>query len=306
MGNQRVVEYGAIPVEITHPGTECVADQDVYRDPLRPRRQRPAPATCPGGSRCSPRCSCTAACCTWRATCCSCGSSETTSRTPWRGWRSSPSTYWAGWPRSALQVLDGPELGGADRRRERGDSRGARRIRAAVSACAGGHAGLHRDHLHRGHIARAARIGGVVPAAAPAGLQRARRRGGGGGVAYFAHIGGFLFGLLAIKLFANNVREDYDRALPYSRVLMARTLVLGGTLAIICLLAFLTISVAVEGRDRRPRGRLGDRAGAARHGRAGRPVRRRRPMARRGRTSGLRRSPAPSCTAAAAARAPAG
>jgi membrane associated rhomboid family serine protease len=35
---------------------------------------------------------------------------------------------------------------------------------------------------------------------------------GGGGVAYFAHIGGFLFGLLLIKLFANNVREDYDRA----------------------------------------------------------------------------------------------
>jgi membrane associated rhomboid family serine protease len=34
----------------------------------------------------------------------------------------------------------------------------------------------------------------------------------GGGVAYFAHIGGFLFGVLAIKLFANNVHEDYDRA----------------------------------------------------------------------------------------------
>jgi membrane associated rhomboid family serine protease len=34
----------------------------------------------------------------------------------------------------------------------------------------------------------------------------------GGGVAYFAHIGGFLFGLLAIKLFANNVQEDYDQA----------------------------------------------------------------------------------------------
>jgi membrane associated rhomboid family serine protease len=33
----------------------------------------------------------------------------------------------------------------------------------------------------------------------------------GGGVAYFAHIGGFLFGLLAIKLFANNVHEDYER-----------------------------------------------------------------------------------------------
>jgi membrane associated rhomboid family serine protease len=30
-----------------------------------------------------------------------------------------------------------------------------------------------------------------------------------GGVAYFAHIGGFLFGLLAIKLFASHVKDDY-------------------------------------------------------------------------------------------------
>jgi membrane associated rhomboid family serine protease len=36
--------------------------------------------------------------------------------------------------------------------------------------------------------------------------------GAGGGVAYFAHIGGFVFGLLAIRLFANNVHEDYDKA----------------------------------------------------------------------------------------------
>jgi len=36
--------------------------------------------------------------------------------------------------------------------------------------------------------------------------------GSGGGVAYFAHIGGFLFGLLLIKLFANHVHEDYERA----------------------------------------------------------------------------------------------
>jgi membrane associated rhomboid family serine protease len=35
---------------------------------------------------------------------------------------------------------------------------------------------------------------------------------GGGGVAYFAHIGGFVFGLLAIKLFADRVHEDYDRS----------------------------------------------------------------------------------------------
>ncbi len=34
--------------------------------------------------------------------------------------------------------------------------------------------------------------------------------GEGGGVAYFAHIGGFVFGLIAIKLFANNAREDYE------------------------------------------------------------------------------------------------
>jgi membrane associated rhomboid family serine protease len=33
----------------------------------------------------------------------------------------------------------------------------------------------------------------------------------GGGVAYFAHIGGFVFGLLLIRLFANNVDQDYDR-----------------------------------------------------------------------------------------------
>jgi membrane associated rhomboid family serine protease len=31
--------------------------------------------------------------------------------------------------------------------------------------------------------------------------------GGGGGVAYFAHIGGFAFGLLAIRLLATNVKQ---------------------------------------------------------------------------------------------------
>jgi rhomboid family protein len=41
--------------------------------------------------------------------------------------------------------------------------------------------------------------------------QLAQPIGGGGGVAYFAHIGGFLFGLLAIKLFADRVHEDYER-----------------------------------------------------------------------------------------------
>jgi membrane associated rhomboid family serine protease len=36
--------------------------------------------------------------------------------------------------------------------------------------------------------------------------------GGSGGVAYFAHIGGFVFGLIAIRLFANRVQDDYERA----------------------------------------------------------------------------------------------
>jgi membrane associated rhomboid family serine protease len=34
--------------------------------------------------------------------------------------------------------------------------------------------------------------------------------GGSGGVAYFAHIGGFVFGLLLIKAFAGRARDDYD------------------------------------------------------------------------------------------------
>jgi membrane associated rhomboid family serine protease len=34
---------------------------------------------------------------------------------------------------------------------------------------------------------------------------------GGGGVAYFAHIGGFLFGALAVKLFATRVKPGYGR-----------------------------------------------------------------------------------------------
>ncbi len=39
---------------------------------------------------------------------------------------------------------------------------------------------------------------------------------GAGGIAYFAHIGGFIFGLLLIKLFANRPHRDYeiDRRIP--------------------------------------------------------------------------------------------
>jgi membrane associated rhomboid family serine protease len=40
--------------------------------------------------------------------------------------------------------------------------------------------------------------------------------GGAGGVAYFAHIGGFVFGLILIKAFANRIHRDYEveRRLP--------------------------------------------------------------------------------------------
>jgi membrane associated rhomboid family serine protease len=34
----------------------------------------------------------------------------------------------------------------------------------------------------------------------------------GGGVAYFAHVGGFVFGMLAIKLFADRIHDDYESA----------------------------------------------------------------------------------------------
>ena len=40
-------------------------------------------------------------------------------------------------------------------------------------------------------------------------LDYADPTGGGGGVAYFAHIGGFLFGLLAIRAFARHLNPNY-------------------------------------------------------------------------------------------------
>ena len=42
-------------------------------------------------------------------------------------------------------------------------------------------------------------------------LDYADPTGGGGGVAYFAHIGGFLFGLLTVRLLATRYNPDYDR-----------------------------------------------------------------------------------------------
>ena len=47
---------------------------------------------------------------------------------------------------------------------------------------------------------------------AASGAQELAQPVGGGGVAYWAHIGGFLFGLALIKLFANREHDDYERA----------------------------------------------------------------------------------------------
>ena len=63
-------------------------------------------------------------------------------------------------------------------------------------------------------------LGRLVPAPVPR-LGASRPAGGRGGVAYLAHIGGFVFGLAAIKLFATNVHEDYERVAPVAGVLMA-------------------------------------------------------------------------------------
>ena len=69
-------------------------------------------------------------------------------------------------------------------------------------------------------------------------------------MAYFAHIGGFVFGLLAIKLFAD---ERKRRAQIDRRGRAGRTIVLGVALLFIAVLAFLTLFVLLRDRTRRAR-----------------------------------------------------
>ena len=64
----------------------------------------------------------------------------------------------------------------------------------------------------------------------------------GGGVAYFAHIGGFVFGLIAIKLFADERKRRRQEEAACEPLAM-RTLVVGAALAFTALLAFLTLFV---------------------------------------------------------------
>ena len=216
-GNERVLEYGAIPYEITHPG-ERVRDRSVGSVVCEgqagvtgtPPDQAPWCVTVftsmfmhgepapPGGQHAR-----------------SCGSSATTSRTPWAAHASSASICSAGCRRSAAQTLIDPNAAvptvGAS---------------GAIAAVLGGYALLY-PHARVMTIifiiifftivraARAGRAGPLDPHADWLGAAPRTSRaaaGGGGGVAYFAHIGGFAFGLLAIRVFANHVHEDYERS----------------------------------------------------------------------------------------------
>ena len=169
------------------------------------------------GRRSSPRCSCTARSSTSPATCCSCGSSATTSRTRWA--RSSSSLFYivGGLAALGLQIAVEPGLDGADDRRLRGDRGGARRLHRAVPR------------------ARVLTLVFIIlfftvielPALVMLGIWFAEQAlfgavnltnpaGGGGGVAYFAHVGGFVFGLIAIRALATQAKA---RASPLPGVL---------------------------------------------------------------------------------------
>ena len=70
--------------------------------------------------------------------------------------------------------------------------------------------------------------------------------GEGGGVAYFAHIGGFVFGLAAIKLFANARKTKRQEAAAWGRLLAMRTAIAFVALAFTTVLGFLTLYVIFE------------------------------------------------------------
>jgi rhomboid family protein len=205
-GNERVVEYGAIPYELTHPGKECV-------------EQSPEKITC--------------------------GVENPPKQAPW--WVTAFSSMFMhggllhlagnmlflwifgnniedsmGRPRfvafyllGGLAALAGQTLIGPDSTAPTVGASGA------IAAVLGGYALLYPR-------ARVVTVIFIIifftivelPALVVLGLwfliqvlygasQVAEPLVGNGGVAYFAHIGGFLFGLLTIKLFADRV-QDYE------------------------------------------------------------------------------------------------
>ena len=200
------------------------------RSRILARMCRGPPTRRPSGSRSSPRCSSTAACSTWRATCCSCGSSATTSRTRWAAL-------------TLHRVLP------ARRRSRRSGSRWRWiRIRpsrpsapsGAIAAVLGAYARLyprarvvtlrHHHHLlHRSSTLPALLVLGLwFLLQLAARVQRAGRTARGGGVAYFAHIGGFVFGRARDQAVRKPRPRGLRPATPYPCVLMGRTLALAG------------------------------------------------------------------------------
>ena len=207
-GNERVVEYGAIPVEVTHPGTECVADQNAEQI--------------------------------------ACGEGIGEDQAPW--W---VTIFTSMFLHGSLLHLGGNMLFLWIFGNNIEDSMGrltfvAFYLLGGLAALAlqvltdqssaiptvgasGAIAGVLGAYARLYPRARVVTLVFIViiftvvtlPALLVLGLWFLLQllpafsepvTGAGGGVAYFAHIGGFVFGLLAIKLFANNVHEDYDRA----------------------------------------------------------------------------------------------
>jgi membrane associated rhomboid family serine protease len=181
---REIYDYAAVPCTLTGEGA-C----------------RVPPGDLPPWRRSSPRCSPTPACCTSAGTCCSSGSSATTSRTPWGACASSSSTSSAaGGLRPADGVRPGseiPTLGASGR----------------VAGVLGGYLLLYP----RARVLTAIFIILFftfieIPAIlfllfwfgqqALFGALDLTQPTGGGGVAYFAHIGGFVAGVALIKLFA--------------------------------------------------------------------------------------------------------
>ena len=153
----------------------------------------------------------------------------------------------------ALQTIR-PELAGPDGRRLRRDRRRARRLPAAVPA------GQGRDVIFIVFFFTILEL----PALLVLGiwfLQQAlfgyfdlAQPRQGGGVAYFAHIGGFVFGLLAVRLFASRRRVERQTELH------ARDAQLDEAPASALLLGCWLIVLARSARLRRARARRGARA----------------------------------------------
>ena len=147
-------------------------------------------------------------------TCSSCGSSATTSRTRWGARATSPSTSSAGSSRPTRRRCSTP---------------GRRSRRSAPAGRSPAYSAATRCYTRRARVLTLIFIIFFVtvveiPALIMLGIwfvlqflpavgQLATRGlGEGGGVAYFAHVGGFIFGLALIKLFANRRHDEPGRS----------------------------------------------------------------------------------------------